>query len=228
MLTPLQANADRIVHVILAIVYFLEAIFFINAVIRSTELAQAIEIFIIVMGLVPSGLFLSTVVAYSLAAVKVGNVGTLVQQANAVESLAYVNVLCTDKTGTLTTNRLKLQDVFPIGISPEDFERAMIAMTHSTASPNKTSQAISEALPGEPVTLVAEVPFSSARKWSATAFDTQNLRGIYALGAPEFVKPYLKDDPALQQQITEQSAAWAQQGLACSHGRVFPRTAATL
>lgn len=213
VLTPLQWDVDKIVRVILAIVYFMEIVFVINAIIRREPLTLAIETFIIVMGLVPSGLFLSTVVAYSLAAVRVGEKDALVQQSNAVESLAYVNVLCTDKTGTLTTNRLQMHELAPLTVPRDQFERALCAMSASTASPNKTSEALAAALPGDKLPLVTEVPFSSARKWSATAFDQPNLRGVYALGAPEFVKPYLNQDPALAEKIRDQSAAWTKQGL---------------
>ncbi len=222
VLTPLQGNVDKIVRVIIAVVYFLEIIFLINAFIRRIPPTTAIETFIIVMGLVPSGLFLSTVVAYSLAAVRVGNKGALVQQSNAVESLAYVDVLCTDKTGTLTTNRLTLQEIFPLTITREIFERVLSAMTHSTASPNKTSEAIAKKLGGERIPLVAEIPFSSARKWSATAFDTNAVRGIYALGAPEFLRPFLREDAAQWTALTEQAQTWTNQGLRVLLVSFFP------
>jgi cation-transporting ATPase E len=221
-LTPLQTNVASIVRVIVAIVYFLEVVFIINALVRQSDLTVAISNFIIVMGLVPAGLFLATVVAYSLAAVRVGDKGALVQQANAVESLSYVNVLCTDKTGTLTTNRLKLQAVHALDGNASDFRRVLGAMTHATASPNKTSEAIAAAIPAnalsaEKIALVNEIPFSSARKWSATAFDAENLRGVFALGAPEFLRPYLGEagqaDAAVWQTIQAQANEWTAQGL---------------
>ncbi len=216
-LTPLQVNVAGIVRVIVAVVYFLEVVFIVNALVRQSSLTTAISNFIIVMGLVPAGLFLATVVAYSLAAVRVGDKGALVQQANAVESLSYVNVLCTDKTGTLTTNRLKLQAIHALNGDADAFRRALGAMTHGTASPNKTSEALAAALPTEHSALVNEIPFSSARKWSATAFDAENLRGVFALGAPEFLRPYLgaagKDDAPMWQAIQAQANEWTAQGL---------------
>ena len=74
------------------------------------------------MGLVPNGLFLSITLAYALGAVRIIKYGALVQQSNAIESLSNVTVLCLDKTGTLTANRLQVNAVHPIGI-----ERGRIA-----------------------------------------------------------------------------------------------------
>lgn len=216
-LTPLQVNVASIVRVIVAVVYFLEVVFIINAFVRQASITTAISNFIIVMGLVPAGLFLATVVAYSLAAVRVGDKGALVQQANAVEALSYVDVLCTDKTGTLTTNRLQLQAVHALEGSESALRRALGAMTHGTASPNKTSEALASAIPFDKLAPVNEIPFSSARKWSAIAFDTDDLRGVFALGAPEFLRPYLgatgQEDAPLWQALQTQAKEWTAQGL---------------
>ena len=66
----------------------------------------------VLFGLAPGSLFLMIVVAYAVGAVRISNKGALVQQANSVESLCNVDVLCLDKTGTLTTNRINLEEIF--------------------------------------------------------------------------------------------------------------------
>jgi len=65
---------------------------------------------------VPNGLFLSISVAYALGAVRLAGKGALVQRFNVIESLSHVNILCTDKTGTLTTNTLELAAMHPYDI----------------------------------------------------------------------------------------------------------------
>ena len=91
------------------------------------------------------------------------------QQINAVESLSNVTVLCTDKTGTLTANKIHYRDVFPVGVDRASSTLAGGLRGHA-ATANKTSQAISEGLGGVKRPVLDEVPFASIRKWSALAF----------------------------------------------------------
>lgn len=81
---------------------------------------------VIVVGLVPIGLFLATSVAYAMGALRMAGKSTLVQRLSAVESLSNVDVLCLDKTGTITTNTLVLEDVHPFGMK-EQTERRLAA-----------------------------------------------------------------------------------------------------
>jgi cation-transporting ATPase E len=126
-------------------------------------------------------------------------------------------VLCLDKTGTLTANRLQVNAVHPIGISEDDLKRILGTMVASAKTLNKTSEAIKTAYPAEAQALVADVPFSSARKWSAVAFEDDRLKGIYALGAPEMLRPHLGEfgrvDAAIWQSIETRAAELADRGL---------------
>ena len=83
---------------------------------------------------------------------------------NAVESLSNVNILCLDKTGTLTTNKIALSEVYPIGVSKEEVEQAIGDYGTNTSAPNKTSDACCSAFVGEKRNVADEVPFSSARR----------------------------------------------------------------
>ena len=116
-----------------------------------------------VVGLVPQGLLLAIVVAYALGAMRVAGQGALVQQSNAIESLSHVDTFCLDKTGTLTTNRLRVEEVLPLGIDRDDLRVRLGDFVASATDRNKTSEAIAEALPGEGQPAIDEVPFSSAR-----------------------------------------------------------------
>jgi cation-transporting ATPase E len=92
----------------------------------------------------------------------------------------------------------------------EQLERALADYAASTPAGNKTSDAIVAGLPGSKRNMAAEVPFSSARKWSALAFDDPNLRGCYVLGAPEMLMPALEEGADL---ATAKQEEWRSQGL---------------
>jgi cation-transporting ATPase E len=156
-----------------------------------------------------------------------------VQQSNAIESLSNTDVLCLDKTGTLTANKLRVSGIHPLdagnasggeGISRDAptvttltrdaFADVLGDVVASISSGTKTSEAIAEALPGQQRRRVAEVAFSSARKWCAVALDDDARRGTYVMGAPELLRPYLgpASDPdsdawhAIQSTVSELAA----------------------
>ena len=87
----------------------------------------------VILGIVPSGLFLMITVTYSMGAVRLASQEALVQQVNAVESLSNVDVFCADKTGTLTTNRLQVAEVRAVDVSEEKLAE-MIGVTQPAIS----------------------------------------------------------------------------------------------
>lgn len=214
VLTPLQNEVYLVVRIMLVIVIYLEFLLVVNSVINDIAASESIADATLVVGLVPNGLFLSISVAYALGAVRIIRFGALVQQSNAIESLSNVDVLCLDKTGTLTANRLQVNDVHPIDFDKAELQRILGAMVASAATLNKTAEAIAVAYKADRQTLLADVPFSSARKWSAVAFQSG---GLYALGAPEMLRPYLDGagevDSTVWQAITTQSSLLTDQGL---------------
>jgi len=203
VLTPLQREINLVVRIALLIVVYLEFLLVITSVLQQINLGDSVENSTIVAGLVPNGLFLSIAIAYALGAVRILRFGALVQQSNAIESLSHVDVLCLDKTGTLTANRLQVHDVYSLGnFTKAQVGEALGAMAANASGGNKTSQAILDVWPSPRRELVGEIPFSSARKWSALAFkekqgkreegDEPGLAGVYVLGAPEVLRPYLR------------------------------------
>jgi len=191
--TPLQSEVNLVVRVLLLVVAFFGVLITINQIInRDQDLLQSVQAASVVFGLAPASLFLMIVVTYALGAVRIADKGALVQRANAVESLSHVNVLCLDKTGTLTANKIQLDGVQPLGaLDEETVRRALGRFARSSTAGNRTSDAVAEAMPGEGQPFVEEVLFSSARKWSALAFDGADLPGIYVLGAPEILQASL-------------------------------------
>jgi cation-transporting ATPase E len=209
VLTPLQNEIYLVVRIMLAIVIYIEFLLIIDALVTRANMGETIASATLVVGLVPNGLFLSITLAYALGAVRIIRYGALVQQSNAIESLSNVTVLCSDKTGTLTANRLQVNAIHSIDLGDDELRRLLGVMVASAKTLNKTSEAIKKAYPAEAQTLIADVPFSSARKWSAVAIE----QGIYALGAPEMLQPYLIDNEQVWQQIKAESAQLTDRGL---------------
>jgi cation-transporting ATPase E len=210
-LTPLQRNINVLVRVFLLIVIFIEVVLILNSLIQTRDLVTSIQEVTVVAGLIPNGLFLSIAVAYAISAVRIINFGVLVQRSNAIESLSNIDTLCVDKTGTLTANRLQLHAVHPLRGTEQELQDILGEMMSSTAAGNKTSEAVAAAYPRDPRPVQLEVPFSSARKWSAIAFDEPDRRGIFVLGAAEMLSPYL--DPAASTDWQTRLKEWSDQGL---------------
>ena len=153
------------------------------------------------VGLVPEGLVLLTSVAFLLAAVSLTRQQVLVQELPAVEGLARVDVVCLDKTGTLTTGKIAYEDCEPCaGVGQEEVRAALGALADDP-NPNGTLLALAAALPAPPDWhRDGTVPFSSARKWSAASFSEH---GTLVLGAPDVL---LAPDDPLRARVSELAA----------------------
>lgn len=204
VLTPLQRKIYLVVRVLLLTVVYFEILLVVNAVLSGISFLESVQAAVVIFGLVPNGLFLAIAVAYAAGAVRIAGRGALVQQANAIESLANVEVLCLDKTGTLTTNRIVFERLEAIGLDEAEVRRLLGQFVASASSGTRTSEAIAAAFPGTPAAVEEEVVFSSERKWSGLRFEGT----VYVLGAPEIVRPALISDPT-----AEIVAAWVARGL---------------
>jgi cation-transporting ATPase E len=138
-----------------------------------------------VVAMVPEGLILLTSVAFAVGVVRLARRRTLVRELPAIEILARVDVVCLDKTGTITEGVMDVAQVDHLG-DRDDIDDALAALAWSDENPNATQLALQDHLPTAPDgwTVTDTVPFSSARKWSASAFDG---RGSWVFGAPEMV-----------------------------------------
>jgi cation-transporting ATPase E len=139
------------------------------------------------VAMVPEGLVLLTSVAFAVGVVRLGRRQVLVRELPAVETLARVDVICFDKTGTITAGDLAVQDMVIEDGAGEpaagEAAAALGALAAADPNPNATLRAIGEAFPApDGWRPEAMVPFSSARKWSGASFAG---RGAFLLGAPE-------------------------------------------
>jgi cation-transporting P-type ATPase E len=142
------------------------------------------------VGMVPEGLVLLTSLAFTVATVTLARKQTLVQQLPAVEGLARVDVVCLDKTGTLTHGDIVFDRLQLLEGADEDAVRRALALSAHGPDTNATSQALAGEFADTAWTRAAEIPFSSARKWSAVS---ASGHGTWVLGAPEMVLPELTD-----------------------------------
>ncbi|MBW8485777.1 HAD-IC family P-type ATPase [Actinomadura parmotrematis] len=136
-----------------------------------------------VVTMIPEGLVLMTSIAFAVGVVRLGRRRCLVQELPAIEGLARVDVLCVDKTGTLTEPGMDLDRVVALSDALPG-RAALAALAAGDDDPNATMRAVQEGL-GEPDphwTITGTVPFSSARKWSGAAFDGH---GSWAFGAAD-------------------------------------------
>jgi cation-transporting ATPase E len=209
-LTPLQVEINVVIRIFMLIACFLWTLVGISFLSSSYSVNEIVQRFAVIAGLVPAGLLLAITLAYGLGAVRMVGQDVLIQQANAVESLSNVDTLCLDKTGTLTTNQIHLQEIYPIGISEAELRELLGDYAANLSTSNRTSEAIAAACPGKKRYLKAEVPFSSARKWSAVAFDDADRHGVYLLGAPEML---LTTTGLLSPEMTDYIQSGVKQGL---------------
>lgn len=149
------------------------------------------------IGMIPEGLLLLTSSVMAVSIMRLSKYNVLVQQLYCIETLARVDVICLDKTGTITTGKMEMLDfIFATKNNPDKINEVLSNMVYAFSSVNQTLAAIKEKCPKKDTMEVLEVKeFSSARKYSAVCFKDY---GTVYLGAPEFV---LKDNVSKYKKI---------------------------
>ncbi|PRH80680.1 magnesium-transporting ATPase [Streptomyces solincola] len=153
-----------------------------------------------IVPMIPEGLVLLTSVAFAIGVVRLGRRQCLVQELPAIEGLARVDVVCLDKTGTLTEGGMDVTELRTLGGADEAYVRTVLgALGESDPRPNASLQAIIDAYPdGEEWRCTQALPFSSARKYSGAAFsESDGESSAWLLGAPDVLLP--DGDPVLAQ-----------------------------
>ncbi len=187
--SPLQEEVNQVILVCTWILLPLAALLIGSLVIRKVELVEAAQTATAgLITLIPEGLVLLMSVTFAVAAVKMARRETLVQQMSATESLASVDTICVDKTGTLTDGDLTVVEVIPAEAGGSNLAaRELGRYAASAGDRNLTLEAIAEEFPAEAEPVVGEVAFSSDWKWSALTFDGSGGRYSLVLGAPDLL-----------------------------------------
>ncbi|WP_411071265.1 HAD-IC family P-type ATPase [Streptomyces sp. cmx-4-25] len=168
-------------------------------VVKDTDLKDSIARTVGgIVPMIPEGLVLLTSVAFAIGVVRLGRKQCLVQELPAIEGLARVDVVCLDKTGTLTEGGMDVTDLRPLNGSDEAYVRKVLgALGASDPHPNASLRAVIDAYPDpDGWRCTQALPFSSARKYSGAAFDEDGGEGSsWLLGAPDVL--LAEGDPAL-------------------------------
>ncbi len=159
----------------------------------------------IILAMIPAGLFLLTSLALFAGVIRLSKNKTLVQELYCIEMLARVDVLCLDKTGTITDGTMRVCDCVEVKNYTEYTIREIVgSMMNALEDRNPTSEALVRYFDVNKVlTPISTIPFSSKRKYSAVTFENE---GTFIIGAPEFV---LKDSYSL---VEAKVARFAKQG----------------
>lgn len=193
--TPLQREVGYVLWGVAGLVALLSI-----GVIRSfyeiygeVPLVETTRAAAVIVALIPQGLWVMVTVTYAMAIVRMAPLGTLVQRLNAIESMSHVDVLCLDKTGTITTNVLTVDHVHALTIDDAELRRLLGQYCSSVSISNRSTEAIAAAMGIGPQPVAAEVQFDSKRKWSALAFAGGEEVGVLVLGAPDVLEERMRD-----------------------------------
>jgi P-type E1-E2 ATPase len=183
--SPLELAVNRLLLVLVCVMVPLGIMLGYALWKRDTPADEAIETSVAgVVSIVPEGLVLLMSLTYAVATLRTTRRGALAQQLNAIESLASIDTICLDKTGTLTEGSLRVARVVPADGRPSaELEGALGRYAASATLRNATLEALAESFAGEPEPPAGEVPFASRRRWSGLRLGETT----YVLGAPEVV-----------------------------------------
>nr|WP_241864951.1 HAD-IC family P-type ATPase [Lacticaseibacillus kribbianus] len=183
--SQLLDTINRIIRVLTYVLIPLGVALFTVSMIRRGNYDRAIlSTSAAMIGMIPEGLVLLTNVALAVSARNLANRRVLVRALPAIEALARVDVICLDKTGTITSGKLQVAGAHPVaGTEAAELTEAAAAITYALNDDNETALALKAAYPRPDAAATATVPFSSARKWSGASFGDRHL----VMGAPEFI-----------------------------------------
>lgn len=138
------------------------------------------------VGMIPEGLYLLTSIAMAASCLKLARDQVLVKDLNCIEALARTDILCVDKTGTITEAAMEVENVVPLtDDAPERLEQVLTALYSGIEPENDTARAMVELFAGQTTwECLRRIPFTSQTKWSAAIF---RGHGAFVVGAPEFV-----------------------------------------
>jgi len=209
--SPLQEEVNRVIIASTYVMVPLAIVLILSLKLRNVPLHEAAQIATAgLVTLIPEGLVLLMSVTFAVAAKRLARRGTLVQQMSATESLASVDTICVDKTGTLTAGKLQLTGIeYADGVDPKTGAAALGRFAASAGNRNQTLETIAGEFPGEAGAVRGEVPFSSEWKWSGVSLDGSGDGATYVLGAPDVLAESgaLSLPPRLAEKLKQETAA---------------------
>ena len=210
-LTPLQQAIQNAITFLTYCAIVLSLLVFARYRIAGFESVRILKTIITsAITIVPEGLLLASSLLLAFGSLKLAQAKVLPQKLSAIEAMALLNILCTDKTGTLTSDEITLERVEPFGSGNEPVKQLAAMVAHETSGGNATGQAIITALdlPYE-YTVDDILAFSSARKFAGVRARVDGRVRTLSMGAPEYVARMAPLSTTEQQQIEK----WTDDGL---------------
>lgn len=185
--SKLMKNIDNIIKVLTIIIIPIGLLLFFSSYRQGDSFQLSVlSASAAMLGMIPQGLILLTSVTFAVGATKLAKQKTLVQTLPSIETLARADVLCLDKTGTITDGDLSIEEIIPFNnINKEQMEEILSEIMYALDDNNATATAIRENFnKNNNYNPIIKKPFSSSRKWSGATFEKQ---GTYLIGSPEFL-----------------------------------------
>lgn len=180
----------------------LSILLFVNQIGRLSFDKSVVATVAAVIGMIPSGLVLLTSMVLAVSVIRLAKKNTLIQELYCIETLSRVNVLCLDKTGTITEGRMRVEDIIPIAkLDKDEISKELAIYTDNISDNNATYMAVYDYSRPYKYDLsndfvINKIPFSSDRKWSLISYKN---KGSYVLGAYDYI--FSKEDLVLKEKI---------------------------
>jgi magnesium-transporting ATPase (P-type) len=227
-LTPIERLVNRVLRALLLIVALMTVIlltryFRLDAGIPVDSINSALTV---IFSIAPAGLFFMIVLTYAAGTADLGKLGALVHRARSVESLANTDVMCFAQAGILTGAHVEVETLDPPdggeGIAESRLRQILGDYALTTASDNVVVKAILKSFPGNRRAAADQAPFLRVQGWSGVTLDDEDLRGVYILGDPRILDPFLvtvEEPPPEEDEV--QAPAWKR--VTSPVGRVLER-----
>lgn len=199
--SEMMDSLDKLIRVVgVALIPMGLALFYNQHIVQGLKIEQAVPAVVAALiGMIPEGLYLLTSVALAVSVLRLAQNRTLIHDMNAIETLARVDVLCVDKTGTITKPEMEVSQVVPLDeeLGEKGVEEVLNAYCRAVEADNDTAKAMVKRFHKKSLwSAEAVVPFTSSAKWSAVTF---RGKGSFVLGAPDFILG--PDYPALAPRV---------------------------
>ena len=186
--SEMMGDLDKLIRFLSVILVPLGILYFIGAFttpgVRTQDAAE--QTVAALVSMIPQGLYLLTSVAMAVSVIKLASRRVLVQDMNCIEMLARTDVLCVDKTGTITEPGMEVEDLIPLGGVSCEYLQDILGALYGTEEPeNDTARALAELYPNTAGwETLRRIPFTSETKWGGAVIRDQ---GAFVTGAPEFI-----------------------------------------
>jgi cation-transporting ATPase E len=196
-LTPLQKKLDHIVETLLimaAALVVLEIVFDPHANLGNLDFIRRVST--VVISLIPQGLVLMASITFALGVYRISRIGAIIERLNAIESFSNVQIVCMDKTGTLTQNKLSVNRITLLDAALDRAQAEGLLGTYGKLSSDKnaTLRTLAPFPASDDAKLLEEIPFSSEKKMSMIRARTNGSESSYIFGAFDLLLPRVAPD----------------------------------